>query len=345
MLCPLPPMSTEQCAIGPDGQLLPASEIVFYNDPDDPAPLPSAPPSHRTLRPRTIGDHFTQIRPARTQAVESSKRKASAELPQARQKTSRRSSRAVTASSRAVSPRSRAVSASSRAVSASSRAVSASSRAVSASSRAVSASSRGVSPPASSRGVSPLSRAVSRSSHGSLLGPDAETFVDGDEVPGLNDASDDDRDDEGSDAEEQEDEDDYLQAYQQMVVSGDTDRTAMQSVPKADRTKDIDSIFSPGSIIVNNKEIQGWWCRLCKKKLGAVSKTHRESSNNNDAISTRFGVRVAGSPAAVSAPALDVGRVSKGEESTDEKERGRTQPEKRRQRQQEQQQQRAWRQL
>ncbi|KAF7372131.1 hypothetical protein MVEN_00072000 [Mycena venus] len=29
-----------QCAVGPDGQLLPASEIIFYNDPDDDHPLP-----------------------------------------------------------------------------------------------------------------------------------------------------------------------------------------------------------------------------------------------------------------------------------------------------------------
>lgn len=26
--------SIDQCAIGPDGELLPASNIVFYNDPD-----------------------------------------------------------------------------------------------------------------------------------------------------------------------------------------------------------------------------------------------------------------------------------------------------------------------
>ncbi|KAK6981295.1 hypothetical protein R3P38DRAFT_3376237 [Favolaschia claudopus] len=32
--------STDQCAVGPDGQLLDASKIVFYNDPDDANPLP-----------------------------------------------------------------------------------------------------------------------------------------------------------------------------------------------------------------------------------------------------------------------------------------------------------------
>jgi hypothetical protein len=30
----------DQCAVGPDGQLLPSSEIIFYNDPDDDHPLP-----------------------------------------------------------------------------------------------------------------------------------------------------------------------------------------------------------------------------------------------------------------------------------------------------------------
>ncbi|KAJ7455600.1 hypothetical protein B0H11DRAFT_2322331 [Mycena galericulata] len=34
--------SSDQCAVGPDGQLLPASAIVWYDDPDDKIPLPSA---------------------------------------------------------------------------------------------------------------------------------------------------------------------------------------------------------------------------------------------------------------------------------------------------------------
>jgi hypothetical protein len=35
---------TDQCAIGPDGQLLDASEIKFFNNPDDSTPLPPIPP-------------------------------------------------------------------------------------------------------------------------------------------------------------------------------------------------------------------------------------------------------------------------------------------------------------
>lgn len=32
-------MSSDQCAVGPDGQLLPASQIQWFHDPDDPMPL------------------------------------------------------------------------------------------------------------------------------------------------------------------------------------------------------------------------------------------------------------------------------------------------------------------
>ncbi|KAJ7212470.1 hypothetical protein B0H12DRAFT_378867 [Mycena haematopus] len=32
--------STDQCAVGADGELLPASKIIFFNDPDDANPLP-----------------------------------------------------------------------------------------------------------------------------------------------------------------------------------------------------------------------------------------------------------------------------------------------------------------
>ncbi|KAJ7182071.1 hypothetical protein C8R46DRAFT_1313992 [Mycena filopes] len=36
--------SPEQCAVGPDGKLLPATAIQWYNDPDDKAPLPQPAP-------------------------------------------------------------------------------------------------------------------------------------------------------------------------------------------------------------------------------------------------------------------------------------------------------------
>ncbi|KAJ6622351.1 hypothetical protein B0H10DRAFT_2214484 [Mycena sp. CBHHK59/15] len=35
--------STDQCARGPDGELLDASKIKFYHDPDDDTPLPPVP--------------------------------------------------------------------------------------------------------------------------------------------------------------------------------------------------------------------------------------------------------------------------------------------------------------
>ncbi|KAM6489244.1 hypothetical protein JOM56_015295 [Amanita muscaria] len=35
----------DQCALGPDGTLLDASKILFYNDPDDETPLPPVPPA------------------------------------------------------------------------------------------------------------------------------------------------------------------------------------------------------------------------------------------------------------------------------------------------------------
>ncbi|KAJ6538241.1 hypothetical protein B0H10DRAFT_2245928 [Mycena sp. CBHHK59/15] len=40
--------SGEQCAVGSDGNLLPADQIVFYNDPDDANPLPPIPASTST---------------------------------------------------------------------------------------------------------------------------------------------------------------------------------------------------------------------------------------------------------------------------------------------------------
>ncbi|KAM6493884.1 hypothetical protein JOM56_010245 [Amanita muscaria] len=46
---PLPQTPTltmaDQCALGPDGTLLDASKILFYNDPDDETPLPPVPPA------------------------------------------------------------------------------------------------------------------------------------------------------------------------------------------------------------------------------------------------------------------------------------------------------------
>ncbi|KAK7025717.1 HAT family dimerization domain-containing protein [Favolaschia claudopus] len=48
--------STDQCAIGADGQLLDASKITFYNDPDDPNPLPAV-----KLNSTATGGQATQI--------------------------------------------------------------------------------------------------------------------------------------------------------------------------------------------------------------------------------------------------------------------------------------------
>ena len=39
---------TDQCAVGSDGQLLDASNIVFFNNPDDITPLPPVPPTNAT---------------------------------------------------------------------------------------------------------------------------------------------------------------------------------------------------------------------------------------------------------------------------------------------------------
>ncbi|KAG1747499.1 hypothetical protein EDD22DRAFT_759173, partial [Suillus occidentalis] len=41
-------MSHDSCALNSDGTLKDASDIVFYNDPDNHAPLPQVPPSTST---------------------------------------------------------------------------------------------------------------------------------------------------------------------------------------------------------------------------------------------------------------------------------------------------------
>jgi hypothetical protein len=47
-------MSSNSCALGPDGQLLPADKISWYNDPDDAQPL-SAPVSSVAETPSALG--------------------------------------------------------------------------------------------------------------------------------------------------------------------------------------------------------------------------------------------------------------------------------------------------
>ncbi|KAH9016083.1 hypothetical protein EDB84DRAFT_1277063 [Lactarius hengduanensis] len=42
---------TDQPALGPDGQLLDASKIVWHHDPDDPHPIGSAPSAAILRRP------------------------------------------------------------------------------------------------------------------------------------------------------------------------------------------------------------------------------------------------------------------------------------------------------
>lgn len=39
---------SETCALGPDGQLLDASEITWFNDPDDAQPIQPTPPTAPT---------------------------------------------------------------------------------------------------------------------------------------------------------------------------------------------------------------------------------------------------------------------------------------------------------
>ncbi|CAK5277162.1 unnamed protein product [Mycena citricolor] len=119
-------MADEQCAVGPDGQLLPADQITFYNDVDDSEPLlPSKPVAHSASvrgRPRTIADHFyapcrtsSCTRNASVRAVDpnnvagkSGKRKASGNVPCAASKSSCSSLHAPSASSCAASRLSRA---------------------------------------------------------------------------------------------------------------------------------------------------------------------------------------------------------------------------------------------
>ncbi|KAJ7236161.1 hypothetical protein C8J57DRAFT_1530264 [Mycena rebaudengoi] len=78
---------SEQCAVGPDGKLLDAKTIVWYNDPDDAQPLPTAPTS-------TIPSFFGPRRTGRVSVpsarvtdpdnAEKGKRKAAAALPNPR---------------------------------------------------------------------------------------------------------------------------------------------------------------------------------------------------------------------------------------------------------------------
>lgn len=43
-------MSNDQCALGPQGNLLEASEINWHYDPDNPEPLPRTAPSTATTQ-------------------------------------------------------------------------------------------------------------------------------------------------------------------------------------------------------------------------------------------------------------------------------------------------------
>jgi hypothetical protein len=49
----------EQCAVGANGQLLDASDIVFFNDPDDTTPLPPVPSTEDSV----IAGQGTHITP------------------------------------------------------------------------------------------------------------------------------------------------------------------------------------------------------------------------------------------------------------------------------------------
>ncbi|KAJ6457663.1 hypothetical protein C8R45DRAFT_943118 [Mycena sanguinolenta] len=59
--------STDQCAVGPDGQLLPASKIVFYNDLDDADPLPPT-SSAEAAAPTQITQYFRRSERPRKQS-------------------------------------------------------------------------------------------------------------------------------------------------------------------------------------------------------------------------------------------------------------------------------------
>ena len=54
-------MAPEGCAIGPDGELLDASEIVFFNDPDDDEPIAPATTS-LTVQP-SLDSFVTKLPP------------------------------------------------------------------------------------------------------------------------------------------------------------------------------------------------------------------------------------------------------------------------------------------
>lgn len=54
-----PSTMIEQCAVGANGQLLDASDIVFFNDPDDTTPLPPVPSTEDSV----IAGQGTHITP------------------------------------------------------------------------------------------------------------------------------------------------------------------------------------------------------------------------------------------------------------------------------------------
>ncbi|KAJ7615255.1 hypothetical protein DFH06DRAFT_125311 [Mycena polygramma] len=92
----------DQCALGPDGKLLDAKDITFFNDPDDMVPLP---PASSTSTATTITDFFGTAAPPRrsTRAPvpstrttdpnnsETTKRKPATALPHPRASARRRS--------------------------------------------------------------------------------------------------------------------------------------------------------------------------------------------------------------------------------------------------------------
>jgi hypothetical protein len=50
--------SSDNCALGPDGKLLPAEEIQWFNDPDDPQPISAPPKSGITACPAPSPNAF-----------------------------------------------------------------------------------------------------------------------------------------------------------------------------------------------------------------------------------------------------------------------------------------------
>jgi hypothetical protein len=71
---------SDQCAVAVDGSLLDASEIVFYNDPDDDTPLPNS----NSATTSTHLHPFFQGSPAPSKIVAGSRRSARVTRPSAR---------------------------------------------------------------------------------------------------------------------------------------------------------------------------------------------------------------------------------------------------------------------